>query len=116
MLKVYGWLIMLGSSLCCTPALSHTRLLESTPANGQVMTQAPAQIRLKFSTPVEVKFSQLELTRQGTNTWQVLKISGGKHIVTGYLPRLVPTTYHIRWRVLSADGHLQRGEFSFELR
>jgi len=31
------------------------------------------------------------------------------------LERLAPGAYKVIWRVLSADGHVTRGEFAFEV-
>ena len=98
----------------------HTRLVSSEPASKQVLTQAPTQVRLNFSAPVEKKFSYMELAKLGRATgqqsdWTALQATVTNQEMTATLPVLAPAKYRVRWRVLSSDGHLQHGQFDFEL-
>lgn len=105
------WL-MLG--LQGTLAEAHTRLLSTMPADGQQMQAAPRQITLKFAAPVEKHFSEISLAKSPVQRWQVLSTQAKDRTINAVLPKLTPGKYLVRWRVLSRDGHLQRGEFSFE--
>ena len=100
-------------------ATSHTRLVESQPENGQVLNEAPGYILLKFSTPIEQKLGQLQLTSDDGKSWRILKTKTTDRNVTADIPTLkpakYPAIYKVRWRVLSRDGHMQRGQFSFQL-
>jgi len=105
------WL-MLGLQVPLTEA--HTRLLSAVPADGQQMQAAPRQITLKFAAPVEKHFCEVSLAKLPAQRWQVLNTQAEERMLSAILPALTPGRYLVRWRVLSRDGHLQRGEFGFE--
>lgn len=48
-------------ALWCAPALAHAQLLRSEPEAGATLAEAPEQVRLRFSEPVEAEFSPLEV-------------------------------------------------------
>jgi methionine-rich copper-binding protein CopC len=112
------WLKVSCACLILLPALAlgHTQLISSEPANGQVIYESPANITIKFSKPIEKKFRLIELSPPNKKSGLPLEISGSDLSVYGRVPNLVPGQYKVRWRVLSNDGHIQRGQFSFELR
>ena len=57
----YDLIICCLSLLLCWPASSwgHARLVKSIPASQAVLLQAPAQVQLWFSEPLEARFSRL---------------------------------------------------------
>jgi methionine-rich copper-binding protein CopC len=60
-------------SLFSEIAYCHTRLVSSTPVHGQVLTQAPDHILVRFSSPIEKKLSQLQLSDDNGKSWRTLK-------------------------------------------
>jgi methionine-rich copper-binding protein CopC len=109
-------------------AMAHSRLLDTKPANGAILQQAPTVLQLNFSTPVENRLNTLEIskvlhdkstletTANAHTDWQTLGSEVGGKQVQARLPPLQSGIYQVRWQVLSKDGHVQRGSFSFEVR
>ena len=108
--------LVISTCLLSLSAESHTRLISSEPVHGQVLEQAPKQLLLKFTAPIEARFSLVEMARGDSQAWQVLTTHVDGKTIRCELPGLAPAVYHVRWRVLAKDGHAQRGQFKFELR
>jgi len=113
-----GWIslcLLLCILLSTMPAHAHSRLLMAQPHHGEVLANSPAQVVLDFSAPVEPAFSRIEI-RQG-DKWSILKETSvqGKRMLAA-LPPLAPGKHHLRWSILSADGHHQTGTLSFTIR
>lgn len=102
--------------LCAfAPALqAHAHLEEVSPAEGSVLSAAPRQLLLRFSEPA--RLTALTLERQGTAPQKIAPLptkSEARILVA--LPALGAGRYLIRWRALSADGHVVPGELHFTL-
>jgi copper resistance protein C len=101
-----------GAAVCLAaalPALAHTELIGSSPADGATLTTPPAEVLLEFSEPVQAEFGQvavLDDAEQGNP-----KIVGAK--VTQGVDELSAGTYRISYRVGSADGHPITGTLAF---
>ena len=113
-----GWMsvcLLLCALLSATPAHAHSRLITAQPRHGEILANSPAQVVLDFSAPVEPAFSRIEIL-QG-DKWSILKETSvqGKRMQAA-LPRLPPGKHHLRWSILSADGHHQTGTLSFTIR
>jgi len=99
-------------------ALAHAFLDRAVPAVGGKVRGQPAEVRLRFSQPLEAAFSTIRVVDAGGHQVDrkdkqldpadasVLKVS---------LPRLAPGVYRVLWRVLSADTHVTEGDYSFEV-
>jgi methionine-rich copper-binding protein CopC len=99
-------------------ALAHAFLDRAVPAVGSKVHGQPAEVRLRFSQPLEPAFSTVRVLDAGGKQVDrkdkrldpadasVLKVS---------LPRLAPGVYRVLWRVLSADAHVTEGDYSFEV-
>ena len=95
------------------PAAAHTRLVSSTPTPG-APAQAPREVVLVFSDPVQPSLSAVSVT--GTDGEQ--RTSGtptprgdGASLVQALREPLEPGTYRVAYRVLAADGHPVTGSF-----
>lgn len=116
MVRLWWCMCLIGLILFSSVAECHTRLVSSYPARDQVLGHSPSHLTLTFSAPVESEFSRIELVKEKDQALQVLKVRVDGKTVHGDLPKLLPGTYVVRWRVLARDGHAQRGQFRFELR
>lgn len=98
------------------PALAHTSLIASDPADGAVLTAAPATVTLTFDEPLAAFEPLLTVTGPDGVSYQ-----SGSPTVDG--PRLsspvstlpVAGTYTVAYRVVSEDGHPVDGTLSFQL-
>ena len=99
-------------------ALAHAFLDRAVPAVGSKVHGQPAEVRLRFSQPLEPAFCTVRVLNAGGKQVDrkdkrldpadasVLRVS---------LPPLAPGVYRVRWRVLSADTHVTEGDYSFEV-
>ena len=95
-------------------ALAHAGLLESSPADSQVLVRAPDRILLRFNEPVQV--TSLRLVNPAGGTVQLRPETGGPpDRVTATLPELGSGTHVLSWRLASADGHPLGGSLVFSV-
>lgn len=99
-------------------ALAHAFLERAVPAVGSKIHGQPAEVRLRFSQPLEPAFSTVKVLDAAGK--QVDKMDKGldpkdASVLRVSLPRLAPGVYKVVWRVLSADTHVTQGDFTFEV-
>lgn len=96
------------------PAAAHSLLLESSPAAGASVA-APRRLALRFNNRVEKALSRLRVfDARGARVAVIVPATGGAaDRLEGALPPLAPGTYRVQWQVLSTDGHIVSGTFSF---
>jgi copper transport protein len=100
--------------LLAAPGSAHAELVQTTPANGQRLEQAPAQITLAFSESVNLLEDGISLLNSHGATVSTPDPSVDGHTVTWPMPEhLRNGPYVVTWRVISADGHPVEGAFSF---
>ena len=99
-------------------AQAHALLVNSTPSDGASVETSPDRLVLKFSEPVTVAATTVEVfDSQGVaHRAGPASSSGGKSAdeVTVPLPDLAPDRYLVRWRTVSSDDlHLTAGALVF---
>lgn len=94
-------------------ATAHAHLEQSQPAEGAILAAAPAQFTLSFSESSQL--TALSLKRADQSSAQKLGplpgAAGAQLSVPA--PRLDPGSYELRYRVISADGHIVAGSIHF---
>ena len=97
--------------------LAHAQLVASSPGSGETVPEAPTEIRLVFSEPLEDEVTSLDLTAlDGT---RILERAGevdpnDPNALVAEVPRLDDGIYKVAWRSLSAaDGHTAEGFLTF---
>jgi methionine-rich copper-binding protein CopC len=115
LLLLVGLLFFLAVPL---PAAAHSRLVQSDPAAGQVLTAGPATVRLTFSEQAALDFSSIQVLDRGRHrldTGPVTQPGGDRlSLQVGVQPNLPTGIYTGIWRVVSAvDGHLTESSFAF---
>jgi copper transport protein len=111
-------LILLAlASLLPSPAAAHLSLLSSEPADGVHLTTVPSEIRLRFSEPVELAFTRLELLGPDGTPVELSEpgVAPGEPnvLVVRIEGSVAPGPHTIAWRTTSADGHPVRGRIGF---
>lgn len=103
--------------LFAAPAFAHARFVEASPADGAVLSEAPGQIQLRFSEPVEAVFGPIEVRGEGggrvdldnarldPENPEVVAVDLGENLPAG--------RYEVAWRVTSEDGHPIEDEYGF---
>ena len=94
-------------------ALAHSKVEDTTPANGATITAVPAVIGLNFSEGI--RLTRVEMAHEEHPAVSLdlgAQISFGR-VFTIPLPSNGTGIYVIEWRGLGEDGHAMQGEFSF---
>ena len=96
-------------------ALAHVTLLGSEPVTQSRVDAPPREVRLRFSQPVTITSSALEvLAPDGTLLSGTPRTEEGGTVVVAPVSRLAGGTgYTVRWRVIGDDGHSPAGVFTF---
>jgi copper resistance protein C len=93
------------------PALAHSALESSVPANGATVTD-PKTMTLTFSDAV--RLVTLKLT--GKDAEIVVPVDKSAAAAKSFslpLPALAPAKYEVKWTAAADDGHVMTGSFSF---
>ncbi len=99
-------------ALAASVAFAHAHLKKAVPADGGVVSTAPANVVLSFSEPAHL-----------TACW-IQKADGAKQKITGLpttdsaditvpLPQLDAGTYVLSWKVVGDDTHIVDGQMHF---
>ena len=86
---------------------AHSLLLESSPAAGATLSEGPPQISLRFNNRIEKNLSTIRTPRRTGD--------GAADRLTATVPALAPGAWRVEWQVLSTDGHIVSGRFSFRV-
>ena len=110
-------LAALACALLLLPAVAraHATLVEADPGTQARLREAPSLIRLRFTEPVTVAEGGVQvLDRSGAQHAGAASVSGGGLVVTARLSGLERgSSYTLRWRVTSTDGHSPSGVYNF---
>jgi methionine-rich copper-binding protein CopC len=72
---------------------------------------------LRFNNRIEKKLSKVRLVGgNGARREVPVAMAGRADTLTGTLPALTTGAWRIEWQVLSTDGHVVTGAFSFRVR
>jgi methionine-rich copper-binding protein CopC len=98
------------------PAHAHTRLLESTPADGSALQVAPRQLQLVYSEAAHLTALTIQATGEATprKLGPLPQQAAAKFTID--LPPLATGSYQLKWRALSDDHHVASGSISFVVR
>jgi methionine-rich copper-binding protein CopC len=98
-------------------AVAHAILLEAVPARGASVAASEIVFRLRFNSRVDAARSTLKLV---LSDGRVHALAMGQQPSPDSLSArwgyMKSGHYTLRWQVLSADGHITRGEVPFEVR
>lgn len=105
--------MLLLALLVMAPAVkAHSRLVTTMPADGAVLAVAQDSLQLTFEGTA--RLARLSLARDGADILlgkDHLMQKATQHEVSP--PALADGCYKVRWRALSADGHVIKGTFAF---
>ena len=110
-----GLLLLVVLTGAPRPAAAHALVLESSPRSDEVVTVSPQRIFLRFNSRIEKALSRVSLTGPAGRVVPLPVAApdpSPNHLVVP-VPPLEPGQYLVRWKVLSADGHVTEGGFRF---
>lgn len=96
----------------------HTTLKSSKPARDAVVA-APTEVSLTFTEKVNAALSSIVILKADSSQVEKLVVqstSDPERIEGAVTTKLAPARYAIRWKTVSADGHVVRGVFGFAVK
>jgi len=99
-------------------ALAHALVLESRPAQGAQLTEAPREVYLRFNSKLEKRLSHVTIaTDKGQPVALPIALDSGEKPDRLVLPlaHLGPGSYLVRYKVLAVDGHITEGILRFSV-
>ncbi len=110
----------LAAALPPDPAGAHASLVEARPAHRAVVARRPARVVLVFSDAIEGPFSTLSVLSaagERVDRADVQVLAADPHEISVGLPEGLPAgAYTVKYRVLSADGHVVEGSYRFTVK
>ncbi|GMA32599.1 copper resistance CopC family protein [Litorihabitans aurantiacus] len=107
--------LTLSLGVLAAPASAHDSLISSSPADGEALTAAPADLTLTYSAEIAQIGADVVVTdTAGTVVSQELTVAG-TDVVVPLAQDLTAGAYSVAWRVTSSDGHPIDGMFTFTL-
>jgi methionine-rich copper-binding protein CopC len=82
-----------------------------------VLNASPPYVVLRFNNRIEKRLSRIRLVAaRGEPRVLAVGVDGGRvDELRAAAPALAPGAYRVEWQVLSTDGHVVRGVFSFRV-
>ncbi|HEY4881189.1 MAG TPA: copper resistance CopC family protein [Steroidobacteraceae bacterium] len=107
--------VMLALALLPLGAEAHAHLLQSTPADGSELTQAPASFTLQFNEPARLTALSIKKDAEPPHRLDPpANAPSARWVVAA--PALAPGSYTLSYRVLSDDSHIVSGSIQFRVR
>jgi copper transport protein len=113
MRRLLVWLAVCAL-LAPAAAWAHATLKAASPGFQQELAVSPKAIKLHFDQ--FVKFPSIKLFDANGKTFPVTAVSDGLNVVAPIHGKLPRGAYTVRWQVLSADGHVVSGVWTFGVR
>jgi methionine-rich copper-binding protein CopC len=95
-------------------ANAHAHLLQATPADGSVLTEAPASFSLKFNEAATLTAMTLQKNDQAAQKIDGLPSKPSAQFSIP-VPKLDAGSYTLSFRVLSDDNHVVSGTVKFKI-
>jgi hypothetical protein len=107
--------LLLFGFLGVSAAQAHAELISMDPVSGSTVTSSPIAVSLTFGEDVQALGSTIVVLDPNGNEVQTgrLRVDGAS-ISMGLQPLAETGTYHVNFRVMSADGHVVNGSETFE--
>lgn len=96
----------------------HASLVKSVPARRAILHRSPERVQLWFNERLEPQFSHVSVLTPTGHPVDLKDTAVGPDDpkkLSVAVPALLPGTYTVRFRVLSVDGHVVAGQFSFTI-
>lgn len=95
---------------------AHAVLVESNPKGGATLKGTDLPVWLRYNVRVDGSRSRCTLLLPDGSTKPLpLDKQSKPDILTGKVTGLSAGKYKLQWQVLAADGHISRGELTFNL-
>jgi copper resistance protein C len=94
-------------------AFAHSHLEDSSPKNGEIVTEPLTTITLSFETAIEPT-SSFTLNDEKNVSIPLSEVSiSGNQLIANVEENLINGAYTIHWKIIGEDGHPLEGEVPF---
>ncbi|MBM4440058.1 MAG: copper resistance protein CopC [Candidatus Rokubacteria bacterium] len=108
--------VLVALLLTAAPAAAHSLLLDASPAVNSVGAP-PREIALRFNNRIEKRLSRIRLVNERGEARDLpVAVDGAADRLNAAVPGAAPGKYRVEWQVLSADGHVVSGRYSFTVK
>jgi copper transport protein len=120
--RLAGLLAAIGLALVAQmahagPAAAHAEVVDTSPRAGTGLPQAPGAVVIKFTEPLNLRLSRIEVIDEGgvdVGQGGTIPVPGDPQASQRKLGLLRPGAYTVRWTTVSRlDGHTLRGRYGF---
>jgi methionine-rich copper-binding protein CopC len=108
-------LALAAALLAAGPASAHAFLKSAAPAVGSTVHQAPSEVVIEFTQPIEAGFSSIavqDASGAPVSAGEARSDGDKAHLAVGLKP-LSPGAYKVIWHATSVDTHKTEGTFTF---
>lgn len=113
MIKKISFMVSMLFFLLGTNVFAHSHLEDSSPKNGEVVTQELKDITLTFETKLEQTSSFSLKNQNGTEIPLTQVTVDGNKLVGTPTDKLENGGYTVHWKIIGIDGHLLEGDIPF---
>ena len=92
---------------------AHSHLEDSTPKNGEIVSEALKSITLSFETDIEPTSSFTLLDEKNVSIPLSAVSINGNQLIANVENELLNGSYTIHWKIIGEDGHLLEGDVPF---
>lgn len=97
----------------------HITMDDSTPADGEKVAEPVAEVRLFFSGAPLLRGASVRIVSSARSLMRssppAADSKDNKQLFVTIDPPLPPGAYVVQWRCIADDGHVMRGDFTFEV-
>jgi methionine-rich copper-binding protein CopC len=105
---------VLAAASLAAPAMAHTHLSSTVPADGSTVAAAPAEFVLNFSEPA--RLTALSVQMEGGVAQKITALPPSATAAARVAaPKLQNGRYTLTYRVVGADGHVMNGKVQFTI-
>ena len=116
MMKRLSVAVGLGLAIAAT-TFAHAVLVEVTPSANASVIGPDITVCLRFNSRIDQTRSRLSVVLPDRSLRPLeLEPPRSPATLSSRITGLVRGAYKLRWQVLAADGHITRGEISFEVK
>jgi hypothetical protein len=96
---------------------AHAILLHASPAPNETVSGPELKVELKFNSRIDAKRSRVTIVMPDKSTRVLANGSAtSPDTLDAQGQGFAPGEYRLKWQVLSADGHITRGEHPFTIK
>ena len=110
-------IVALALALAAGAAFAHSKMMQSTPANGAAVAAGLSAIKLQFAKPVRLTLVNIVRADDASEVKSTTPIADAFIEAQEFaVPPLAAGKYDIAWVAVAKDGHVMKGTISFQVK